>query len=51
LPDAGEVKQQPLEEAKRKVDQSGPYGKQPNEITERTNMKRQQKRIHKQDNQ
>ena len=30
-PDAGAEKQRPLEDAKNKADQSGPYGKQPNE--------------------
>jgi len=50
LPDAGEEKQRPLEEAKRQADQSGPYGKQPHETAERANMKRQKKQMHKQDN-
>jgi len=50
LPDAGEEKQRQLEEAKRQADQSGPYGKQPHEIAERANMKRQKKQMHKQDN-
>jgi hypothetical protein len=50
LPDAGDEKQRPLEEAKKKADQSGPRGKQPHEIAERANMKRQQKKMHEQDN-
>ena len=47
---AGDHKEHQLEEAKRKADQSAPYGKQPFEIAERANMKRQQKQMHKQDN-
>ena len=50
LPDAGAEKQRPLEETKKKADQAGPHGKQPHEIAERANMKRQQKKMHKQDN-
>jgi len=46
---AGDHKEQQLEEAKRKADQTAPYGKQPFEIAERANMKRQQKQMHKQD--
>ncbi len=50
LPSAGKEKQRPLEEAKKKADQSSPYGKQPHEIAERANMKRQKKQMHEQDN-
>jgi len=50
LPDAGAEKQRPLEETKKKADQTGPHGKQPHEIAERANMKRQQKKMHEQDN-
>ena len=49
LPDAGAEKQRPLEETK-KAHQAGPHGKQPHEIAERANMKRQQKKMHEQDN-
>jgi len=49
-PDPGAQKQRPQEHAKEKADQSGPYGKQAHEIAEETNMKRQQKKMHKQDN-
>ena len=44
LPDAGAEKQRPLEETKKEADQAGPHGKQPHEIAERANVKRQQKR-------
>jgi hypothetical protein len=50
LPDAGAEKQRPLGEAKKKAEQAGPHGKQPHEIAERANMKRQQKKMHEQDN-
>ena len=50
LPDAGAEKQRPLEETRKKADQAGPHGKQPHEIAERANMKRQQKKMHEQDN-
>ena len=50
LPDVGAAKQRPLEHAKKKADQSGPAGKQPHEIAERANMKRQKKHMHQQDN-
>jgi hypothetical protein len=43
-------KQQQLEEERKKSDQTGPYGKQPHEIAERTNMKRQKQKMHEQDN-
>src|SRR5262249_13114983 len=49
LPDAGDTKQRPLDEAKRKADPSGPQGKPPREVAERANLKRQQKQMHKQD--
>ncbi|HMC65412.1 MAG TPA: hypothetical protein VKI65_10780 [Gemmataceae bacterium] len=39
-----------MEHAKKKADQSGPAGKQPHEIAERANMKRQKKHMHQQDN-
>ena len=42
-------KQRSFQEAKKKADQSGPFGKQGHEIAERANMKRQQKQMHKQD--
>jgi len=50
LPNTGDEKQHQLEEAKKKADQSGPHGKQPHEIAEQANMKRQQKQMHKQAN-
>jgi len=50
LLDAGAEKQRPLEETKKKADQTGPHGKQSHEIAERANMKRQQKKMHEQDN-
>ena len=50
LPGAGEEKQRLLKETKKKADQAGPHGKQPHEIAERANMKRQQKKMHDQDN-
>ena len=34
LPGAGEEKQRPLKETKKKADQAGPHGKQPHEIAE-----------------
>ena len=42
-------KQQALAAASRKAHRDA-QGKQPYEITERANMKRQQKQMHKQDN-
>ena len=50
LSNAADVKQQQFETAKKKADQSSPFGQRPNEIAERTNMKRQQKQMHRQDN-
>ena len=50
LPDAGAEKQRPLEETKKKADQAGPHGKQPHEVAEEAHMKRQQKKLHEQDN-
>jgi hypothetical protein len=50
LPDAGAEKQRPLEETKKKADQAGPPGKQPHEVAEKAHMKRQQKKMHEQDN-
>ena len=50
LPDAGAEKQRPLEETKKKADQAGPHGKQPHEVAEEAHMKRQQKKMHEQDN-
>jgi len=47
---AADVKQQQLEAAKKKADQSSPFGQQPHDIAERANMKRQQKKMHEQDN-
>jgi hypothetical protein len=44
--DAGEQKQQPLQEAKKQAEQSGPRGEQGNQIAEKTNMKRQEKQTH-----
>jgi hypothetical protein len=44
--DAGKQKQQPMEEAKKQADQSGPRGEQGNQIAEKTNMKRQEKQMH-----
>jgi hypothetical protein len=43
------LKQRRLKEAKRQGDRAGTHGMQPHEIAERTNMKRQQKKMHKQD--
>ena len=49
MPDAGSQKQRPLEDAKKKADQSGPYGKQAHDFAEEANMKRQRKQMHEQD--
>jgi hypothetical protein len=49
-PSVGEVKQRQLKEAGTKADQSSPHGKQPHEIAEHANMKRQKKKMHEQDN-
>jgi hypothetical protein len=46
IPDAGEKKQQPMQEAKKHADQSGPRGEQGNQVAEKTNMKRQEKEMH-----
>ena len=50
LPDAGAEKQRPLEETKKKAYQAGPHGKQLHEVAEKAHMKRQQKKMHEQDN-
>ena len=49
FPDAGEKKQEALKAAGDKADQTRPKGKQPHEIAEKANMKRQQKKMHQQD--
>jgi len=49
FPDAGEKKQQTLKAAGDMADRTRPKGKQPHEIAEKANMKRQQKKMHQQD--
>lgn len=48
-PDAGAEKHQSLEAAKRQAERFAPRGTQPNQIAEKANMKRQQKKMHEQD--
>lgn len=48
-PDAGAERQRPLEAAKQEAEHSAARGAQPNQIAEKANMKRQQKKMHEQD--
>ena len=50
VPGAGEAKQQALAAARDRADNTRLRGKQPHEIAEKANMKRQQKKMHRQDN-
>ncbi len=50
MPNADAEKQRPSEEAKRGADEARLLGKQPHGIAQEANMKRQQKKMHNQDN-
>jgi len=50
FPGAGDAKEQALAAARDRADNTRPRGKLPHEIAEKANMKRQQKKMHRQDN-